>query len=104
MLIGGGNDFDARLIEPALYPFGRFVERQWSLVQAGVGPNSHKRGKNLPAKADWICAAQLRVPPLSRRFVMGRKAVLRVEQQIDVDEDHEWSSPSARVRRSPMLS
>jgi hypothetical protein len=36
--------------------------------------------------------------------VMFGEAVLRVEQDIGVYEDHLWSSPSARARSSAMLS
>src|SRR5512143_3325980 len=77
-----------RLVDPALHAVHRFLERQRPLMQPGICGDAHESRKNGPAQAYWGAPAELCVPPGSCRFVMGRTAVLGVEQNVRVNEDH----------------
>jgi hypothetical protein len=89
MLIRALDHSNTRLVEPTLHALDGFLQGEWTLVQAGVRANADERRDYRPTKRYRIRTAQLRIPPTARRFMMFGAAVLGVEQDVCVNEDHE---------------
>jgi hypothetical protein len=88
MDLRGVHEADAGLVQPALHARHRLLQRERPAVQAGIGADADKGRQHRPAETDRIGAAELRVPPGARHGVVFGQAVLGVEQQVGVDEDH----------------
>ena len=104
VLIGRLNDADTSLIEPTLHAENRLLQCEWALMQARVGADADERGQYWPAKRDRGLAAELFIPPGASGLMVFREAVLGIQENVGVEQDHLWSSPSPRASRSVMLS
>ena len=88
MTLGGYNDAHTWLIQPALNAVGRFLQRHGPGVHSCAGGNSTEPTEDRPRQAYGFRAAQLRVPPVASGGVKFRKRVVRVEEEVAVDEYH----------------
>ena len=82
------NQNDTGLVIPALHPVHGFLQCQGRLMQPGIGGDVKEGSKYWPAQAYGGGPAQLVVPPGTCRLVMGGKAVLRVEQDVCIHQNH----------------
>lgn len=89
MTFRGLQDLYTRLREPTLNPGNRFLGRERSLVEPGIGADSDKCDDDWPAQTHRRGTTQLGIPPGPCMFVLLREAIFRVEQKVSIDKDQE---------------
>src|SRR5271165_2781023 len=86
-------------VQPVLYLSPGSTDRRGQLKNPGISYDPEKPERRLPGQADPPWLAQLRVDPGAGRFVAGRGGVPRVDQQIDVYQDHLFVRFAFRLRQ-----
>ena len=104
IVVGRLNQAHARLVQPTLRAGGGLAERQGTAEDARIGADAEKGREHRLAKRDRFGAAQLGIPPRADGLVMFREAVLRVERDIRIEENHRCSSPSPTANNPAMSS
>ena len=82
----------------------RYGQRQRTLENPPVRRDPQERRNHRPTEAHRQGAGKLSIPPLTGRNVLHTQGVLRIDEQVGVDENQRKSSPSASASTSAMLS
>ena len=77
-----------RLVEPATYTPQGVVRAQWRGHHGRVRRQADESEGHGPGKPHRLFSIDQVLPPRTRGFMLDRRAVVGVEQQIDVGDDH----------------
>ncbi len=82
-------DMNVRQVEPTLYSPHNVGHRKGPAHDPAVGGDPDEAEKRGPSEPDALGARQTVIPPASRPVVKKRVGVVRVDEQIDIRQDHE---------------
>src|SRR5580765_2353333 len=91
-------------LDPLLHLAPRFRSRDGMPDDKGIGGETDERKQRGPRQPQRHGPVEPIVQPRPRALVLRRRPVGGVEQEVRVQEDHEWCSPSTRDNTSSMLS
>src|SRR5882672_11030813 len=104
MPFGGMEQRNGPLSEPSRDNGSRFGNRHRLGQDTSVRPNAQKRKDGLPGESDRLPSAEHGFQPGLSHLLAWRPAIVSVEQQVRIDQDHRCMGPSMMSSSSPMLS
>src|SRR3989304_6773355 len=91
-------------VEPSLDLSPSFDHGFRFLKHPRICRDAKKRQQAMPRQSNRSIAIELCVKPPARVFMLGKRTDVRVDEQIGVNENHLYDSPSATARPSAPLS
>ena len=88
MTIAWFKDSRDRLVKPRRNCRVRFGDREWALECARIGGDPEECPERQPRKPNKLGARERRFESRPARFVLLRLRMIRIQQQIGVDEHH----------------
>jgi hypothetical protein len=77
-----------RQIEPTRYSRHRIMNVKWVSDDPAIGCQADKAEQRRPSEPDPFGTGQAFVPPLTGTWVDSRIGVMRVNEDVDVGQDH----------------
>src|SRR2546427_1464272 len=104
MTVRGLGNPDRGTIEPFLHLAPGGGEGLGALEYPRVGDQPHVRQQARPGEPHGCRAIQPLIQPGARGFVLGKRGDASIEEQIRVDQNHRYASPSAAASTSATSS
>src|SRR5664279_2177833 len=88
MAVGGMDDRDGRLRQPAVDHIQRLLCIPWARQDSRVGDHAYEAGQNRPGQCNGLRARESVLYPTARLRMPNRALVRRVDEQVDIGELH----------------
>src|SRR5262249_841166 len=88
MRIRGLHQMNVRQVEPALDSPHHIVDTKWGCHNLAIGGQTDEARQGGPRKTDSFWTRQTVVPPATSARVNHRIGVMRVNEDVDVGQDH----------------